>query len=238
MTVKRKPVSRARGAVTARCRQGARWSRAALRHEARGGRGARGCGRKGRSPRGHRLEAGAPERGARGAAGTRRPTVPVPAASQIRSPPVETPRRSVYSAELGWASCGPPQGRCPPRPERPKRRPRPLKPRCPARPWAAPALLCASAVPSWLTSGPLPCAVRCPRSSQRGARTQVPSCHSGDGIHSNSKAQQWPPGLCAPTPAPSALLSSLLSRHSAPPAHPQCLPGSASAADPGPRPAH
>lgn len=172
MTVKRKPVSRARGAVTARCRQGARWSRAGLRHEARGGRGARGCGRKGRSPRGHRLEAGAPGRGARGAAGTRRPTVPVPAASQIRSPPVETPRRSVYSAELGWASCGPPQGRCPPRPERPKPRPRPLKPRCPARPWAAPALLCASAVPSWLTSGPP--ALRCALSTQQPERGQNP----------------------------------------------------------------
>ena len=111
MTAKRtKPVSRGRGAVAARCRQGARWSRAGLRHEARGGRGARGCGKKGRSPRRH------PARGRRSRARSERtrwdapPKRPGARSLQIRSPPVETPRLSVYSAELVERAAAHPRG--------------------------------------------------------------------------------------------------------------------------------
>ena len=111
MTAKRKkPVSHGRGAVAARCRQGARWSRAGLRHGARGGGERAGAGRKGALHADIRLEADAPGRGARGLGGTRRPTVPVPAASQIRSPPVETARLSVYSAELVERAAAHPRG--------------------------------------------------------------------------------------------------------------------------------
>lgn len=124
-------------------------------------------------------------------------------------------------------------GRCPPGPSV-LSAVRGLSSPVPSPPLGSPYPARTAAVPSWLTPAPLPCslihlpcAVCCPRSGQRRARTQGASCHSGRGTHSDSKSLQWPPGLCAPHRAPYLHLSPLISRHSgrpaAPPAHQRCL---------------
>lgn len=200
VTVKRKPVSRARGCrYETRCRQGGAlvtgW---AAPRSAAGGAQVR---EEGRSPR------RTPARGRRSRArsGRSRRDAP-PSRPRARSLPDQEPScgdpkalRLLRRPRLGELRPTP-EGGAHPGPSVLSARPRPLKPRCPARPWAA--LLCSALVQCTVAEPWPPCPALC--AVHAAARGPGPGPILSLGVESTqTPALQWParPG-CAPHPRP------------------------------------